>query len=546
MASLRLSIVAASIFMLSACGGGGGGSDKSTTNGATSSSNTNTPSGDTAPTKPPQSDPSNVKGLVFDGPVSNAKVICDSNRNGQLDVGEISATTTGAGQFNMACAVGTQLIVLSDGAALDTSTKQPMRGVLYGVVTESSQGFTQLNSLTTLAVSMVNAGASVSDAENQIRRVFDIPASISIYGHHPASNANLLNAILSTQTTLLSAVGEIAFVNRAVGASDNTSINTVHAAVNSNFAKLIGQVAAPASWTSLQGLLSSAVKGAIGDLSSNASISQALRSVLSNPVTAEKVAVNAYLAGKIASDSYIAGNLITEVQLQGLDLTKALPASVAALVKSASSWTTRFDPVSGAHYNTSKLPVESTYVDSIAGFMRLDDGGFIDPRMKEDGSYALPVEITEYDPVSNSITILFNRTKDHLSMGLVEEIQFDPFSNPTTGFTIMQFKPFSSPDELLGSGHIYGNVLYNTNVYQAIVPIGKDNIKVITLADDPRVAIGVRLILPKFHLRNGDRVFAMWNDTDPQDNHSFVLLNSGQRGKGVSQMVTQTFEVKIQ
>jgi hypothetical protein len=540
MRTFPLTLLASTMLLLAACGGGGGDSSTSSSGGST-----NTPGGGTAPSKPTQPDPSNVKGLVFDGPVSGAKVICDVNRNAQLDVGEVTALTSGTGQFNMACPVGTQLVVLGDGVAMDVVSKQPMRGTLIGLVTETTQGFTQINALTTLAATLQNSGFTVTSAENLLRSVFAIPSDISIYGHHPATNAALLNTILSVQTTLLSVAGEIAFINRAVGASDNPSINTVHLGVSSQFGSMIA-TAEPGSgstWSSLQPKLKQAIEGAVHDLASTDKVSQSLRTLLTNPATAAKIVLNAYLAGKIASDTYEAQGRITDVQLQGLDLTKPLPSSINAFIKASATWTTRFDPLQGQHFNTAKLPVESTYLDSIGGFLKLDDGTYIDPRLKEDGTYALPVEITSYDPDTNSLTIMLNRKGDHLNMGLVEPIQFDPFSNPTTGFTIFQFKPYSSPDELLGSGHVYGNIQPNSNQYQAIVPIGKDNIKVITLDADPRIAVGIRLYLSKYKLRPGDRVIALWSDSAPQDNHSVVLINSGQRGRGVSQMLTQTFEV---
>lgn len=540
MRAFPFALLASSMVLLAACGGGGGDSSTSASGGSS-----NTPGGGTAPSKPSQPDPSNVKGLVFDGPVSGAKVICDLNRNAQLDAGEVTALTSGTGQFNMACPVGTQVVVLGDGAAMDVVTKQPMRGTLIGLVTEATQGFTQVNALTTLAATLQNAGFTVESAENQLRSVFAIPSNISIYGHHPATNAALLNSILSVQTTLLAATGEIAFINRAVGASDNPSINAVHLAVSTHFGSLIAssEPGSGSSWSSLKPKLKQAIEAAVHDLASTEKITQSLRTLLTNPLTAAKIVQNAYLAGQIASDTFEAQGKITDVQLQGLDLTKPLPSSINALLKASATWITRFDPVQGQHFNTAKLPVESTYLDSIGGFLKLDDGTYIDPRLKEDGAYALPVEITSYDPETNSLTIMLNHTGDHLNMGLVEPIAFDPFSNPTTGFTIFQFKPYSSPDELLGSGRVYGNIQPNSNLYQAIVPIGKDNIKVITLDTDPRIAVGVRLYLPKYKLRPGDRVIALWSDPSPQDNHSVVLINSGQRGKGVSQMLTQTFEI---
>lgn len=546
MSKALVSLISASVLTIAACGGGGGGgAAKATSTGSTGSSNTSNPAGETAPTAPPPPDPSNVKGLVFDGPVSGATVICDANRNGLQDLGETTTKSTSTGQFNIACPVGSQLVVLGDGLALDTASKQPMRGVLYGLVTQETQGYTQLNSLTTLAAALVKQGSSISDAENQVRSFFEIPASTSLYGHHPASNANLLNAVLSMQTSLLSAAGEISFVNRAIGSSDNPSVNAVHDSLNSKFATLVGQGSSPASRESM---FHQAVQASLQELSSSELVTRDLRALLTNPATASRIEMNAFLGAKIANDTHSAQNTIPDLQIQGLDLTKPLSAAITAKVKAASTWTTRFDPVSGSHYNTTTLPVESTYVDTIAGFMKLDDGSYIDPRLKEDGTYAFPVEIADYDAATNTITILFNRTKDHLNMNLFEEIQFDPFTNPLTGFTVMHFKPNSSPDELVQSGRMYGNVMPNIikPSFQSISPIGKDNIWPILHPDNPRIAIGVTITLSaKAQLTNGQRIFAMWNDAKPQDNHSFVLINSGQTGKGVSQMVTQLFEVKI-
>lgn len=530
----QLSAIAASVLLAAACGGGGGATSKSTG----STGNSNAPSGSTAPTTPPAPDPSNVKGLVFDGPVSGAKVICDTNHNGALDVGETTTQTTSTGQFNMACPVGTQLVVLGDGVAQDTLTKQPMRGVLYGLVTEATQGYTQLNALTTLAVSMINNGASVSDAENQLRKVFGIPSTVSLYGHHPASNAALMNAVLSTQTTLLSAAGDFAFVNRAVGASDNKSINAIHSELNAQFAINLGLLSGATPWTTLQDSLKHAIASSAENLSTNPAVTDGLRKILANHTTRSRVGLNSFLAGKIVNDTY-SQNVIQDLQLQGLDLTKPLPASINTFIKNSATWSTRFDPQVGDHYNTAKIPTESTYLNSTGGFIKLDNGAYIDPMLKEDGRYALAAEVTDYNAASNSVTLMFNPSKDDLGLGLTEEIQFDPFTNPTTGFTLIVFKAYSSPDELVQTSKVYGNCTKP-------LPISGTQIQVITKDGEPTVGLGVKIFLGKVSLKKGDRIVVLWNDSTPQDQHSLVLINSGQRGRGIAQLVTQTYEVGAQ
>lgn len=530
----QLSAIAASILLAAACGGGGGATSKSTT----STGNANTPSGTTAPTTPPVPDPSNVKGLVFDGPVSSAKVICDTNHNGALDVGETTTQTTSSGQFNMACPVGTQLVVLGDGIAQDTLTKQPMRGVLYGLVTEATQGYTQLNALTTLAVSMINNGASVSDAENQLRKVFGIPSTVSLYGHHPASNAALMNAVLSTQTTLLSAAGDFAFVNRAVGASDNKSINAIHSELSTQFGIRLGVLAGATPWTTLQDSLKHAIESSAENLSTSPSMNDGLRKILTNQAARSRVVLNSFLAGKIASDTY-SQNVIQDLQLQGLDLTKPLPASINTFIKNSATWSTRFDPQVGDHYDTAKLPLESSYLNSMGGFIKLDNGAYMDPMLKDDGRYAFAAEVTDYNAATNSLTFMLNPSKDDLGLGLTEEIQFDPFTNPSAGFTLVVFKAYSSPDELLKTSKVYGNC-----TKPLVIP--GTQVQVITKDGAPTVAVGVNLSLGKVALNKGDRIVVMWNDATPQDQHSFVLINSGQRGRGISQMMSQTYEVGAQ
>lgn len=555
---------------MSGCGGGKSDEGKTAATSHTSPDTTTpttptTPQGPTAPTKPEPPPPGNVTGLVFDGPVSKARVWCDVNNNGALDESEARVFTDTNGRFNINCPVGNTLMVAGDGTAVDIYTKADMRGVLKGYVQQSTQGFTQVNALTTLAVEMVNQGASVSDAENRLRDAFGIPADVSIYGHHPAANAAVLNGILSMQTTLLSATGELAFIDRAANAADDPSINAIHGVLNKHMAAKITATNGLLDLATKEDLIRQTVISATPDLISNPGVSALVRSRLQT--APDRMQGQAIIAAKIVLDQHDAQFAIDQAALEGVDLTKPLPTALITKIKNASTWVSRFsDPLSLHVADTSATGVlESTYVKSFGGYLQLNDGTFIDPVLKDDGSFAFASDAYPTDDPNEKI-ILFNPSGDALNAGFTEPLQFDPFTDPQQnvpnhGFSIILLKKGSTPQELIGSNMIYGNARPNIEPggkYAPIWILPNDPIKytatcpvhlwVLTSPTDPTRAIGVRIRapakdpheLPKNGVvpEPGDPYIIVYDDPTPTNNHSIVFINNGLSGKGVKSFAT--------
>jgi hypothetical protein len=557
--SMLAALMSATV-LLAGCGGGAEDKEDKTAGTTTRPGGTTsptTPSGPTAPTKPAEPTVGNVNGLVFDGPVEKAVVFCDLNRNSVQDASEAKAVTDRTGKFNIQCPVGNTLVVVADGIATDTAARVDMRGILKGYVQQETQGFTQLNALSTVAVEMMGQGAAASEAENQIRTAFDIPTNISIYGHHPAANLALINAVLSTQTTLLSATGELAFVDRAASASDNPTINAIHLTLNQKMAKLLRSSIGSLDLAAKVAMVKKAIQDATTELASNASVSEQVRARMQkSPVPLQDLAT---IAAKIALDRHETQFALVQRDIESLDLTgKLLPAEFLTKIKNASTWTTRYSDPKGLHQDTSPtgLPLESTYVKSFGGFIQMDDGSYIDPVFTDDGTFAFPVDVSDDPNDPNRKIVEFNRTGHPLAEGFTERLYYDPFTDPQRGFSVLVFKQGSVPDGLVGTNMVYGNVKPNIepNGKYAAIPIPLNDGKrppavfIYSLISDPTkgVAVGLRgpdVTLDKLPLgsvvpQKGDPYVIVYYDLYPQDNHGIILMNNGLSGKGIRSFMT--------
>jgi hypothetical protein len=130
---------------LAACGGGGGSSATDPTPPVT--------------VTPPVVTPTAAKGVMIDGYVRGATVFCDSNGNGALDTGELSATTDNGGNFSITggCSAG---IVGFGGTNADTGF--PFTGQL-----KAPAGSTVITPLTNLLVGTGLTNAQLAELLGQ-------------------------------------------------------------------------------------------------------------------------------------------------------------------------------------------------------------------------------------------------------------------------------------------------------------------------------------------------------------------------------------------
>lgn len=165
----KLLLALAATSALTACGGGA--------------------SGDPEPVVAPGITPTALKGVMVDGYVSGATVVCDSNGNGRLDTGEASTTTNGGGVFEFPNGCSAPIVGFG-GTNIDT-------GFAFQGVLKAPAGSVVVTPLTTLLV-----GSGLTNA--QLSALMGLPAGTDLTKVDPADGKNdeLFKKTLATQQLL--------------------------------------------------------------------------------------------------------------------------------------------------------------------------------------------------------------------------------------------------------------------------------------------------------------------------------------------------------
>ena len=209
--ALRLIPAAAAACLLASCGGGGG----------------------TAPGDFPGPDGSASTGVVVDGHVAGATVLCDTDGDGQLGAGERAAGTNAAGAYRFAPACAAAQAAWG-GTNADTGL--PLVGLL-----RAPAGATVVSPLTTLLA----AGLS----EERLRTAFGIEAGVDLLNADPAETRDgallrpdLLKRNLVAQQLMQKLAETYA---RLSGQTTPADLRALHAAVAAAFAALLADDGTP-------------------------------------------------------------------------------------------------------------------------------------------------------------------------------------------------------------------------------------------------------------------------------------------------------------
>ena len=167
-----------------------------------------------------------VSGRVIEGYIAGATVFADSNRDGLLDPGEISATTAFDGSFTLIGADPNDPLVMFGGTDIST-------GIEFHGKMRAPGGSTVVTPLTTLVAVLVAAGANVEAAENAVAAAFGLDLSIDLQTFDPvpaaaagdADATQVLAAAIQVQNTVTQ-------VSAAVGGSTADVFAAIAAAAN--------------------------------------------------------------------------------------------------------------------------------------------------------------------------------------------------------------------------------------------------------------------------------------------------------------------------
>lgn len=170
------------VLALAGCGGGGGGSD---------TGNTQTMA---------------VSGKVVDGYINGATVFCDTNKNGIQDAGEVSATTSGQGDFTLSAACSATMVSVG---GTDISTGYAFKGAL-----KTPAGAAIISPLTTLL-----ADSGLTNA--QLANALGLPAATDLTTVDPAAPGN--TAILKKTLAVQQIVQQLANVMGTQNAASQAS-----------------------------------------------------------------------------------------------------------------------------------------------------------------------------------------------------------------------------------------------------------------------------------------------------------------------------------
>lgn len=121
-----------------------------------------------------------IQGRVADGYVKGATVFADANGNHQLDAGEWSATTDGAGGFTLPANVQGTLVATG---GTDLLTNKAFKGMLT-----APAGSTVVNPLTTLVQALLNKGGATTTVEQAtalLAKALGLPASVNLLTYDP-------------------------------------------------------------------------------------------------------------------------------------------------------------------------------------------------------------------------------------------------------------------------------------------------------------------------------------------------------------------------
>lgn len=106
-----------------------------------------------------------LTGKAIDGYLKGSTVFADANKNGVLDVGEVSTTTQAGGQFTLENATG-PLVVFG---GIDESTGNAFKSIL-----KAPEGATVVTPLTTLQQGFVEKGLSVDQAQAAVAKALGL------------------------------------------------------------------------------------------------------------------------------------------------------------------------------------------------------------------------------------------------------------------------------------------------------------------------------------------------------------------------------------
>ena len=137
---------------------------------------------------PPNAVPGS-SGFAIDDYLSGATVLCDSNNNSSIDVGEVTVTTDSSGFFKFGAAC-TSSIVVTGGKNIDT-------GLDFTGKLKAPAGATIVTPLTTLLVEGMTL--------DQVNMAFGLPPGTDVKSLDPArkSDGALVNADLFKKTLAL-------------------------------------------------------------------------------------------------------------------------------------------------------------------------------------------------------------------------------------------------------------------------------------------------------------------------------------------------------
>ncbi len=160
---VHLSIVASSLFLLTACGGSSGGE----------SGNADKPGGDG---NKPIAKKITVSGKVVDGPIKGATVCLDMNKNSKCDANEPSATTDSNGYYSFKIDEkdASSGNIISIGG-IDTITNEEIRAILKTKLEFfTNKEKVNISPATTLVDILVESGMAKDEAKKKVQELLDL------------------------------------------------------------------------------------------------------------------------------------------------------------------------------------------------------------------------------------------------------------------------------------------------------------------------------------------------------------------------------------
>jgi VCBS repeat-containing protein len=288
------------------------------------------------------------EGEIVDGYIVGATVFADANENGILDVGEAWTTSGANGHFSLIGGSGS--LVMFGGS--DVSTGLAFEGVL-----KAPEGSSVITPLTTLIAALVDGGASVSAATDQVAAAFGLDPDVELTTYDPveaalASDPDALAiyaAGVQVQNTIVMAA---ALLDGAASTGLNEAAAAVVAALAETISTATGEVNLSNAAVTADLLQDSALEAGVADnanviatvadagiviAASNDVVDQAVAGGGSVTDVLTDIAQTAVVAQEDAStalaDAGVAGNAATAVtDFTGTNLTDQVDAAEVGVV----------------------------------------------------------------------------------------------------------------------------------------------------------------------------------------------------------------------